>query len=521
MNHVLFVAAENAALPGGKVGGVGDVVRDLPLALVEQGWQVTVIVPAYGFLHRDGARRLSTFRVAFAGRTEQAELWEAQSADGVRQLLIEHPLLSPQGTGKIYCDDGDARPFATDASKFAFFSAAVAAWLTAAGSAPDRPDVVHLHDWHAAFLLLLRQYDPACQALQSLRCVYTIHNLALQGIRPLSNDASSLESWYPGLSYDLADVGDPRYADCVNPMALGIRLGDAVNTVSPTYAREIRIPDDPARGFYGGEGLQDITSAAAREDRLVGILNGCMYPPVRRAQGWQPLARALRSLPPELDLPACLPEQLKRFARRRPRMIVTSVGRISDQKVALFLEPVAPAPTALDLLLQRLGDESLFVMLGNGDVRLERQLHEICERHRNALFITGYHEPLAAHLYDCGDLFLMPSSFEPCGISQMLAMRSGQPCVVHGVGGLRDTVQDGETGFVFEGAGRAEQARAFVSAFDRAMLLRERQPTEWRSLCNAAAAQRFDWARAALAYIDDMYCVNRASRGAETDDGRT
>jgi len=102
-------------------------------------------------------------------------------------------------------------------------------------------------------------------------------------------------------------------------------------------------------------------------------------------------------------------------------------------------------------------------------------------------------------------LFLMPSSFEPCGISQMLAMQNGQPCVVHGVGGLKDTVVDGKTGFVFNADTPELQARHFVERVRSAIQMRERQPARWQSICRAARARRFDWKRAALSYIQDMY----------------
>jgi len=508
MKQVLFVAAENAALPGGKVGGIGDVVRDLPVALADEGWFTTVLTPAYGFLHElPEASEIQSLTVNFAGNNERVQFYVVPGGDQrVRHVVAEHPLFSPLGPGKIYCDDGPHRPFASDAHKFAFFCATVATYLMQPSTRAF--DVVHLHDWHAALLLLLRQYAPEFRMLRELRCVYTIHNLALQGIRPLSGDPSALESWYPGLAYERAVVEDPRYDDCINPMALAIRLADCVNTVSPTYAEEIRLPDDPATGFYGGEGLEQDTQAAAKADRLVGILNGCMYPAGKKTRGWQPLARALRSLPATLAVAPAVETILRRFRRRRPRTIVTSVGRITAQKVSLLLESVADDGsdyTALDAVLERLGDDSLFILLGSGDPELEHKLAAVMARHENALFVNGYHETLADRLYACGDLFLMPSSFEPCGISQLLAMRAGQPCVVHGVGGLRDTVNDGETGFVFAGATPAAQAREFVKACDTALTLREAQPARWRSITRAAAAARFCWGTAARAYIRDLY----------------
>ncbi len=169
--RVLMVAAENDALPRvrtsdgeftGKVGGIGDVVRDVPRALAERGCSVTVVTPAYGIYSAlpDG-HRLAGLEVAFGGGRHYLELHQApdrKTTPGVRQLVIEHPLLSPCGKGRIYCNDPPHRAFASDASKFALFCAAVAAAVE--HGTFGELDVVHLHDWHSAFLLILRRYDP-------------------------------------------------------------------------------------------------------------------------------------------------------------------------------------------------------------------------------------------------------------------------------------------------------------------------------------------------------------------------
>ena len=144
-------------------------------------------------------------------------------------------------------------------------------------------------------------------------------------------------------------------------------------------------------------------------------------------------------------------------------------------------------------------------MLGSGDSALERRLIDIAEKHENFLYLRGYSEPLPDLLYKAGDLFLMPSSFEPCGISQMLAMRSGQPCVVHAVGGLKDTVRNGVSGFSFGGASPAAQALNFTRAVDRALAMRRDDPKAWQTLRASAAAMRFSWQAAARAYISELY----------------
>ena len=501
-----LVAAENGHLPGGKVGGVGDVIRDLPMALAAQGWNIRIITPAYGrFHHVPGARRIRRLAVNFGGKKRYAEVWQLQSAvEHVEMVVIAHALLDPKGDGKIYHEDDRHNPFATDAGKFAFFTAALAALVEAD---PHPPAILHLHDWHTGLLFALRAIAPEQSVLRKLRCVFTVHNLAYQGIRPLDGHASSLRAWFPDIPFPLERMLDPRYPDCVNFMATAIRLADCCSTVSVTYAEEITQPSHPELGFIGGEGLEKDLQQAASQHRLKGILNGCMYDHTPNpARSWDDFKLDLQRY--ESLISAADPARIWLNATARPRHLLTSVGRLVDQKVALMLQPVKGHDSSLEKLLQRLGPESLFVLLGSGDQKLSFRLADIASKHPNFLFINGYAEDLSATVYECGDLFLMPSSFEPCGISQMLAMRAGQPCVVHGVGGLKDTVRHFETGFVFGGDGPAEQASAYVDTVDTALQLREQHPADWQSMCEKAAAERFSWELAAQAYIDELYTAH-------------
>jgi starch synthase len=262
-------------------------VRDLPMALGGLGWMTTVLTPSYGMFHElPGARQLDSIAIEYRGARESVDVYEVPGgADTTRNVVFEHPGFSPRGAGQVYSEDDPARPFASDASKFALFGAAAAAWIDGLQSPPD---VVHLHDWHAAFYLLMRQYAPHYEALAEITTVFTIHNLSYQGARPLRGDESALEAWFPGLEYLPEDVADPALPDCINPMAMAIRLSDRISTVSPTYAAEICRPSDPARGFVGGEGLEQLLAAARDDGRLIGILNGCYYNGHRgRRPGWQ------------------------------------------------------------------------------------------------------------------------------------------------------------------------------------------------------------------------------------------
>jgi len=171
----------------------------------------------------------------------------------------------------------------------------------------------------------------------------------------------------------------------------------------------------------------------------------------------------------------------------------------------LFFEPLADRRSALEHILNKLGRSGVLILLGSGESDYEERLERIAAKHSNFVFLRGYAEEFGSLLYHGGDLFLMPSSFEPCGISQMLAMRAGQPCVVHGVGGLHDTVESGATGFVFAGRTRAEQSAAFVDCVEQALKLRHDHPNRWQKIRNEAAAQRFDWASSARQYIGQLY----------------
>lgn len=516
--NILMVAAENDALPGGKVGGIGDVVRDVPPALARRGCKVTVITPSYGSLATlPGERRVGALAVGFGGSSQRVELYEVpgrQTHEGVRHWVADHPQFAACGSGRVYCDDPPTSPFATDATKFALLCAAVAEAVVQDMFGPL--DILHLHDWHAAFLLILRRYHPAFRSLHDIRSVYTMHNLALQGVRPFGGHPSSLTAWYPGLIYDPGTLADPRWPNCVNPMAVGIRLADAVHVVSPAYAEEILYPSAVAiRGYYGGEGLEGDLHAARSEGRLFGILNGCEYPsesatPVLEWPALKTLLQdqVLRWAGSSANLSTAhfiAHARLSTWTDRRPKTILTSISRITDQKVRLLRQPDDRGRPALEGVLEALGDRGVYLFLGSGDPDFENFLTATSARFPNFVFLRGYSEAVSNALYGAGDLFLMPSSFEPCGIGQMLAMRAGQPCLVHHVGGLKDTVQDGETGFAFTGGSLIEQATRLVEKLRYTLNLRENKPERWETIRRAAAAARFSWDSSVNAYIEQLY----------------
>ncbi|RZF99775.1 glycogen synthase [Pseudoalteromonas sp. CO348] len=509
--HVILVAAENDRLPNCKVGGVADVIRDVPYALAQLGIKVSVVTPDYGqaALNRN---LVADIAVPFRQHLETATLWSVEESANVTQYVISHSLFS-EHHGAIYCNDPH-QPFATDANRFAFFSAAVAELIEHELIAEI--DVVHLHDWHAAVVAVLRQFSPRFKRLKTLRTVYTVHNLALQGIRPFNHDFSSLESWFPTLTYDGLSICDPKYPHCFNPMRAAIALSDKVHVVSPNYAKEVMIPSHPELGFFGGEGLESDMQHASYEGRLAGILNGCVYDESGDEENLTLADYLALAEQHVFQWMAKSSQVLSRFYIAHQRILawrgeafsgklITSVGRLTDQKALILRQPTQSGIVLDDIAKIAKHQGARIVIVGSGDPSLEQLFTEVMARHNNVLFLNGYGKALGEQLYPLGDLFLMPSSFEPCGISQMLAMRAGQPCIVHKVGGLYDTVKHNETGYCFEGETLAEQGSQFIAIFELALADLMNDSEKYQQLRLQARMQRFDWSDVAQKYCEQLY----------------
>ena len=514
--NIGMIAAENGALIGGKVGGIGDVIRDVPVALAEKGHHVTVITPGYQSLAKKNASTLlGSVECTFCGVVETVAIFRIEASAKLTHYILEHPLFAACGEGAIYCNDQQG-PFATDAHKFALFCLSVCQGLVDGRFGAF--DVLHLHDWHAALVAILRRYMPAYKSLRAILTVYSIHNLSLQGVRPLSGHYSSLHHWFPSLAPDLTLIQDPKYWDCVNLMRAGINLSDRVHAVSPTYSQEILLASDYNSGYIGGEGLERDLQSVHAQGRLFGILNGCNYnkplaPHRSRAQLYDLIEECLLSwVGTSNSVPSAhfyAQQRLAQLRRRRKPVSITltSVGRVTAQKARLFTEVVSDGKggdtIALDKLLEDLGD-GLFIMIGSGEEYYEHFFTERMVKHSNFLFLQGFSEELADALYAEGDLFLMPSSFEPCGISQMLAMRAGTPCIVHEVGGLKDTVEQGVNGFTFAGATVRAQAENMLNTVSAACTT-TLNPAQWASLRRNASNSRYTWDDSIRHYMDQLY----------------
>ncbi len=387
--RVLHVAPE--AYPLVKVGGLADVVGALPKALRPFGVEAEVLLPWHGGLQ---ARRAGEVAFAFAGREERAFLGERVEG-GVRFLLLQ---VEGFGRERVY-------GYPDDLERYLRFA------LAAKEVARDYP-LVHAHDWTAALLAL---YAPT---------VYTVHNLAHQGLV----DPGPFFHW-TGLPWALFHMEALEFYGRVNLMKGGVVFARRVTTVSPSYAEEIKTPEF-------GMGLDGVLRRHA--GKLRGILNGLdteVYHPAKDPHLPAPYTR---------EDPSGKARAREAFRERtglKPP-ILAYVGRLDAQK-------------GLDLLLQALPrlvemGFSLYAQ-GVGDEGLAQALEEAERAYPGRVrFLPAYHEPMARLAYAGAEALLVPSRFEPCGLVQMIASRYGTPPVARAVGGLKDTVEDGRTGVLFQ-----------------------------------------------------------------------
>lgn len=508
--NFLFVSAENDGIPNCKAGGMGDVVRDVPRQIASRGDQVHVVTPSYGRLHQNG-RLLQTLEFFYRGQPCSAELYEVNGKRPdplIRHYVVHHPDIKSGDIAHIYFNDNE-QPFYTDACTFSLFCVALAEGIYQ--GCFGKVDIAHLHDWHTSLLLFLKQYHLKYkEVLGRMRWVYSIHNLAIQGIRPFEQNYASLSAFFPEVKYDQDRLKDERYPDCINLMALGIRMADAVHTVSPSYMEDVQQPSNPP-GFIGGEGLEDDLRKAAAESRLYGILNGCNYQNIRQASKgmlwknvihehfvWlQESTKKYKS-----DFLAHTGAKISRFLFKEPAFMCASVARLTEQKFYFFKAD----PSVLESMLHVLeAYDGVFVLLGTGAPEYESLFREISHRFDNFIFINAQSEDVIDSLYLEADLYVMPSLFEPCGISQMLAMRNGVPCFVHHTGGLKDTVRHGVTGFSFSGATFEDQKRNMVRVFKELMALHQEHPEQWEQISLAASKERFSWENSVDQYYSMLY----------------
>lgn len=449
---VLFLAAE--AAPWVKVGGLGDVAGALPKALRQRGMEVRLMLPRYGSIDPGRFRMekvLDNFAVPMEWHGEECQLLGIPGED---VYFIENQRFF----GSRYQAYGES----DDAERFVMFARAA---LQACRVSGWFPDVIHAHDWHSAAAIRLNWASRDRAAL-----VFTIHNIAHQGL-------------VRGTKWPLLGVYDA--VGPLNLMEQAVYAADVVTTVSPTYAREIRTSE---YGF-GLEG-----TLREKGDRIVGILNGIDL------DVWNPetdtaLASPFSASAPlgKLECKRAL-QELVGLPVRPDAPLLGVVSRLDSQKGIRLI---------LDALPDLLSMTSCQVMiLGSGYHQYESEIHRWTAHHgdRVASFI-GFNSDLSRRVYAGSDIFLMPSSFEPCGLSQLISMRYGTLPVARATGGLVDTIrnriEEGWTGYLF---GPFEKG-AMLAATGRA-LQDYRQSALWTEAVCRAMNQDFSWQRSAARYED-------------------
>lgn len=466
---LLFVAAEGA--PFAKTGGLGDVIGALPKSLVKHGHEVAVILPYYDLVDAKFGHQMADcfhFTVSVGWRQQYAGVKYCQH-EGVHFFFIDNQDYFFRGSVYGYWDDGE---------RFAFFQQAA---LEVIEKLAFIPDVLHVHDYHTAMIpFLLKEKYHWIQAYRTIKTVFTIHNIEFQG----QYDSGMLGDLF-GVGRERYDDGSLRWDNCLNWMKAGLLYADRITTVSPTYAQEIQTPTF-------GKGLDPVIRMVS--GKLTGIVNGIdtdilnpeSDPLIRYSFSKNDLSGKARNksflqerlgLPVKADVP-----------------LVGIVSRLTDQK-------------GFDLVVEELQHILQFdlqiVLLGTGYTNYEQAFSWFAEHYPDKLSANiTFDVGLAQEIYAASDLFLMPSAFEPCGLSQLMAMRYGTLPIVREVGGLKDTVEPynqytGEgTGFGFE----AFSGYWLTKTLEEALNVYKTDQSSWKALQQKAMSRDFSWDTASLVY---------------------
>jgi starch synthase len=465
--HVAFVTSEMA--PFLKTGGLADVSAALPKALARLGHRVTVVMPRYRQIAFPPGDFAGSVHVPVDSLTRSAGFYRKRLAPGLEVVFVEHPPFFDRP--EPYGDYEDNR------LRFAFLARAALEFFRSRG---ERPDVFHAHDWQTGLLpVFLKSFYWDDPTLYRCPSVFTIHNVAYQGV--FGTDTVGLL----GLPWHLGSRDALEFHGGISYLKGGILFSELVNTVSPTYAAEIR----GAEHGYGFDGI-----LRSRGGDLSGILNGVDY------DEWDPAHDRHIARSYTLDAPEgkaqCKADLLRSFGMPEfPDLPVIGVtSRLVWQK---GFDIVATA--WYDLVHRPLR----MVILGTGEPEVQAGLWALHERDPERFAVRfAYDETLAHKIIAGSDMFLMPSRFEPCGLTQMYSLRYGTAPIVRSTGGLVDTVLpfDGNnrgTGFRFDSA----DGTGLVWAIDQALAAYKHKKA-WKTLQRNGMSLDFSWERSAQSYVD-------------------
>ncbi|MGO4936785.1 glycogen synthase GlgA [Fundicoccus sp. Sow4_H7] len=468
---VLFASGE--AAPFFKTGGLGDVAHALPKELLKQGIDVRVVLPNYSQMpvkYKEQLTELRHFRFQLGYKNVYCGI-KTLELEGLTYYFIDNLAYFDRSSIYGQWDDGE---------RFAYFSTAIIEMLEVIDWIPD---IIHCNDWHTAMVpvLLVDRYHWK-EKLQNIRKVYTIHNIQFQGIY----SPDMLTNVF-GTSFNTFTEDGTKYFDNMNYMKGGINFSERVTTVSPTYAEEITTATF-------GEGLE--STLQHNSWKLRGIINGIDYtindpetdPLIPHHFSAKKMAGKVEnklSLQKDLGLPT-----------DRNVAMIGIVSRLTNQKGFQLVEE------RLEELLQA---NVQVVLLGTGQANFENSFSYFETKYPDKMrSIIDFDIALAQRIYASSDMFLMPSAFEPCGLSQMISMRYGTLPIVHEVGGLADTVEP-YNAFTGEGTGFSFydfDSWTMLQTIYRALDVYYNQPDAWHGLVRNAMNKDFSWEKPAKMYID-------------------
>lgn len=469
MMKILFLASEVA--PFSKTGGLGDVAHALPAALARSGHDVKVVTPRYGSVAKSGLTPLGKrIRLRFPFGEQSAELFSSKVSEGHEVIFLDHPGYYDRA-GPYGDSNGD---YGDNARRFGFFSVGA---LAAAEALGFQPDVLHLNDWQCGPAAIAARRGFGQKAIGEASIVFTIHNLAYQGVFP-KRVMDEL-----GLPWDLFGAEVLEYFDAVNFLKGGLAFADVITTVSERYAQEIQTP------AYGCD-LDGFLRA--RRGRLFGIVNGI------DTEEWNPATDTF--IPERYSADDLSGKRIcKRVLRRQLGLVDREdnpplfgwVSRLTGQKGVELLLNALPIAMEHDLEV---------VLLGSGEPRYENALRALESRYEGRLVAWIGFEPKLSHWVEAGsDFFLMPSVYEPCGLNQMYSLRYGTVPIVRATGGLDDTVRHFTrpwgNGIKFED----HLPSALLWAMGQAMAL-YRSPEHLHVVRQVGMREDFSWERSARRY---------------------
>ena len=474
--RVLFATSE--ATPFSKTGGLGDVAGSLPPALRAAGVDCKVIMPKYGTIAREFIEQMdhvADFYVPLAWRNVWCGI-DHLKHDGVDLYFVDNEDYFYREAPYGYFDDGE---------RFAFFSKAICEameWIE-----PLQCDIVHCNDWQTALVpVFMREFYHAAPWYESTMCVLTVHNIKFQG---------QYSDFVLGDILGLADVPAAASqlrcdATSINYMKGGLCYADALTTVSPTYAEELKMP-------FFGEHLEGVFQE--RAPILSGVLNGIDMAEYNPATDKLIAANfTVDDLSGKAECKRALQEELG-LEVDPTRPLVAMIGRLTKQKGLDLVQ------YAIDTLM---GRGIQLVVLGTGDANYEDAMRHFDWKYPGQMrACIAFDSALSHRIYSAADLFLMPSQFEPCGLSQMMAMRYGTLPVVRETGGLVDSVEaynqyTGEgTGFRFANMNADEMANVLLDACE--VFWTDKKA--WKRIQKQAMETDFSWSRAADDYLDMYY----------------